>query len=445
MQQQNKHWQQQFQQSQLETSQVKQRSEQQIKEFQAEKNHLQLLVAQKQELTIQLEEQRKNMQEQLEKYLEQSKVENDELKQGIQVLHQQIQEQSQQLHALNQQSKDKDIQLQQLNQQNEEKDQSLLDKDRQMQEINQAVEEQNQELQTTKQDKEELLRLSEEKDSQLHQLRQQNADLMLQVQQPSWVMKKKDIIVCDRELGRGAYGWVKEATFQGCKVAVKCLHNYIISRYNLDLFNREMSMAARCRHPNLLQFIGATSRGDGTPYIVTELMHTSLRRLLEHEELSSDHIIPIMLGVALGLNYLHKHEPPILHRDVSSANVLLNPLPCNQWFAKLSDFGSLNFLQQSQTVNAGNPVYAAPEALDPKRGSHTPAMDTFSFGVLLHELCSRTQPLGGLTPENFKYSDWKAPESELVALIISCINQEIGKRPMMDTVVAQLKALMRSQ
>ena len=51
-------------------------------------------------------------------------------------------------------------------------------------------------------------------------------------------------------------------------------------------------------------------------------------------------------------------------------------------------------MRESQTVNAGNPVYAAPEALDPSKGSHTPAMDTFSFGVLLYEMCSRRIPTG---------------------------------------------------
>lgn len=308
-----------------------------------------------------------------------------------------------------------------------------------MQEKDQEI----QELQTIKEEKEEQIRLKQEKEAQLQQLQQEIAELKLQMQCPSWVIKKSDVILSNRELGRGAYGWVEEATFQGCRVAVKCLHNTIISSYNLELFNREMNMAARCRHPNLLQFIGATSIGDGVPYIVTELMHTSLRRLLEHRELSSDHIIPIILGVALGLNYLHKHDPPILHRDVSSANVLLNPLPSNQWFPKLADFGSINFLQKSVTTNPGNQCYAAPEALNPK-GSQTPAMDTFSFGVLLHELCSRTQPMVGLTPETFKYDNWTAPERELVSLIINCINQEISGRPKMDDVVAQLRALSRS-
>ena len=214
----------------------------------------------------------------------------------------------------------------------------------------------------------------------------------------------REINLSDKELGRGAYGWVKEATFRGCKLAVKCLHNELISEYNLHVFDREMTMAARCHYPNLLQFIGAT--GKGVPLIVTEIMHTSLRKKLERDEVSSEHIINISIGVACGLNYLHKITPsPILHRDVSSANVLLNPLPSNQW---LADFGSFNFMSKSQTVNAGNPVYAAPEALDHSKGAHSPAMDVYSFGVLLHEMCSRT---GGLNPAIVRLVNWKMPES----------------------------------
>jgi len=77
----------------------------------------------------------------------------------------------------------------------------------------------------------------------------------------------------EKEVGRGAYGWVKEATFRGCKVAVKCLHNELISDYNLHVFDREMTMAARCHHPNLLQFIGATN--EGVPYCHRNDAHKS--------------------------------------------------------------------------------------------------------------------------------------------------------------------------
>ena len=89
-----------------------------------------------------------------------------------------------------------------------------------------------------------------------------------------------------------------------------------------------MCLAAKCRHPNLLQFIGATKFNKEVPLIVTEIMQISLRKKLERGEVSSEQIINISIGVACGLNYLRKTTPsPILHRDVSSANVLLNALP----------------------------------------------------------------------------------------------------------------------
>ena len=410
---------QQFQQSQPKIDHERQ-SFKQHKRMQEEILH-QSLVAQKQMQTIQHEEQIK---EQHLENLNQLKAENSKLSQELKTTKQE---------QVNQVQKIKE-KLQQLQQENAEFKSSQQGKIH-FEQLNKLEVENRkliQDLETIKQEQEKRVQRIEGK------VQQENGEFW-----SSWVINKSDIILCERELGRGAHGWVKEATFQGCRVAVKCLHNLIISSYNLKIFNRGMNMAARCRHPNLLQFIGATSEGDGVPFIVTELMHTSLRQLLQCGKLSSNHIIPIMLGVALGLNYLHKHEPPILHRDVSSCNVLLNPLPSNQWFAKLAGFGSTNFLKQCETICPGNSVYAAPESWNYSKGGHTPAMDTFSFGILLHELCSRTYPDGTLTPESIKCTDWKAPESQLISLIISCINQEIGRRPTMDTVVTQLKVLIK--
>ena len=229
---------------------------------------------------------------------------------------------------------------------------------------------------------------------------------------------------------------MREGTFRGCKVAVKCIDNEIISPYNLRMFSREMNMAARCRHPNLMQFIAATD--EGIPLIVTELMHTSLRKILQQGQLYSNQIIPILLGAACGLNYLHKTTPnPILHRDISSANVLLNPLPNNQWHAKLSDFGSANFMIVSNTVGAGNPSYAAPEALE-SEGPHTPAMDVFSFGVLMYEMCSREFPTDKPNPSMLNSVKWDVTESRLVGMICRCLSYEIQGRPSMDDLIFEL-------
>ena len=162
-------------------------------------------------------------------------------------------------------------------------------------------------------------------------------------------------------LGKGAYGEVKVALFRGLRVATKYLHNVIISPYYLHLFTREMTIASRLRHPNLLLFIGATTQGH-PPIIVTELMATSLRDELAQRPLSREQIKSIAIDVACGLNYLHQWKPqPIIHRDLSSPNVLLKPSGANSWEAKVSDYGSANFIQQiSKTSDMpGNPAYAA--------------------------------------------------------------------------------------
>ena len=180
------------------------------------------------------------------------------------------------------------------------------------------------------------------------------------------------------------------AKFRGAQVAVKRIHNQIISRHNLQLFQREMNIAARLRHPNLIQFIGATMEWE--MMIIMELMATSLRSQLETEEYFQSKLVnAISLDVALGLNYLHLIQPdPIVHRDVSSANVLLEKLPDGKWRAKLTDYGSVNVVRRLRTKNPGSPAYAAPEASNPHIQS--PKIDMYSFGVLILEMLTGQLP-----------------------------------------------------
>ena len=178
---------------------------------------------------------------------------------------------------------------------------------------------------------------------------------------PDWVIPRNQIQLTTKSLGRGAWGEVVQGRFCGCVVAVKTIHDLILSPHNRRLFEREMDIASRCRHPCLLQFIGATN-DDHTPLFLTEVMETSLRALLQERSLSQTEITVIALDVARGLNYLHqKHPIPILHRDISSANVLLWRQG-TQWRAKVSDYGTANFKKQTMTVAPGTPIYSTPEA-----------------------------------------------------------------------------------
>ena len=178
-----------------------------------------------------------------------------------------------------------------------------------------------------------------------------------------WVISRNEIFLTNEMLGEGAWGKVLLGRFRGCKIAVKQVHNLVLSSFSRSLFEREMKIASRCRHPYLLQFIGATNEG-GPPLLVTELMETSLRALLDPplQRLSDSEISIISSDVALALNYLHQTKPlPIIHRDISSANVLLWRHG-RQWRGKVSDYGTANCIQQIMTPGPGARIYSAPEA-----------------------------------------------------------------------------------
>ena len=136
--------------------------------------------------------------------------------------------------------------------------------------------------------------------------------------------------------------------------------------------------------------------------------------------------------MARALNYLHLNTPdPIIHRDISSANVLLEEFGDN-YKAKVSDYGSANFARYTTTAGPGNPLYSAPESGDPRR--QTVKMDVYSFGLLLVEMCSGELFDNHEELIHTRISDWP----EMVGIILPCIRQDPKRRPNMDGVLTQL-------
>ena len=293
---------------------------------------------------------------------------------------------------------------------------------------------------------EEADRRAEESDRRVAEVRQQQqrslADMrqrlrecedLLQAYDAQWVVRREEIELTGPELGRGAWAMVSVAKFRGAQVAVKRIHNQLVSRHNIQLFRREMNMAAKLRHPNLVQFIGATVEGD--MMIVMEFMTTSLRRQLQSEEYFPPKVVKsISLDVARALSYLHQIKPdPIVHRDISSANVLLEPLfPPKQWRAKVTDYGSVNLVRQLNTENPGGPAYAAPEANNPRLQS--PKMDIYSFGALLLEMLT-----GGLPAREDRTALLCVVHHEqLLQLIRRCLSETIEDRPSAIAIISEL-------
>ncbi|CAH3040979.1 unnamed protein product [Pocillopora meandrina] len=272
--------------------------------------------------------------------------------------------------------------------------------------------------------------------AQVKQMEEQLTNAQGQLQEkhdqlsPDWVISRDQIQVTDKCLGRGGWGNVVKGKYCGCAVAVKQIHDLILSNHNRSLFEREMNIASRCRHPCLLQFIGATN-DEGSPLFVTELMETSLRALLKRP-LSASELFVISLDVARALNYLHQKQPfPIIHRDISSANVLLWRQG-DQWRAKVSDYGTANFMRHTMTVAPGAPIYSAPEAVTKNQ---TVKVDVYSFGVLLCEMSIQEMP----DPEKRKQQVALVSNRVIRALIRGCLQTEPEERPCMEEIIDELE------
>ena len=393
--------------------------------------------------------------------LQQSQEENNQLQQQLRQVRQESREENQQFQ--DEVTKLQHQELRQVRQESREDYQQLYDEIFQLQQQNYQLTQQNRQLQALSQ--QELNPMHQQLRKEIHQIQQQNDQLQqklhhvrdeymqeisllrqqlnqsqkeIQQFQDHWVVTKGDITMTQEVLGKGGWGEVRVAKFRGLRVAAKCLYDVILSDYNIQHFTREMEMAARIRHPNLLQFIGATR--EGSPIILSELMPTSLRKQLEKAPLPHTHILCISVDVAAALNYLHLWRPsPIIHRDVSSPNVLLEPSADGSWKAKLSDYGSANVQQRISptSVNPGSPAYSAPEAQVPIH--HSPGMDVYSYGVLLTEMVLRRLP--GSTVEERQELSFTIKWPSFKYIVTRCIATDRQSRPSIADVLQQLEKM----
>ena len=268
--------------------------------------------------------------------------------------------------------------------------------------------------------------------------RMEAVEVGVQAVEQLWVVSRDEIHFSNDILGTGGWGYVKEATYRGRKVAAKCLHRNIVSPHNQKQFEKEIKISARCRHRNLIEFIGAVL--DHPAIILIELMDANLRDALADRRVSPNHIHPIIAGVAQGLSYLHNIQPhPIIHRDVSAPNVLLKA-DDNGWIAKLSDLGSAQFAHIAHTVGPGCVLYAAPEVRQELSASQqTEKIDVYSYGVLLIEILTREMPTGSI--EDLVRS-LEPKWTHFVPLITNCTNTIPNRRPSMKQIIDQLDTIV---
>ena len=358
-----------------EIQQREENSQRQLREIQQREENSQRQLREMQQREENSQRQLREMQQREEnsqRQLTETQRQHENLQRQLQEMQQREENSQRQLREIQRREENSQRNLREFQQREENSQRRLTEMQRQQENSQMQSREMQQRLENYQQQVSTLERQLRGKEQELNELElslslaQQTINEQRRHESCDWVISRNEIQMTENCLGRGAWGSVSKGTYCGCTVAVKQIHDLILSPHNRLLFEREMNIASACRHPCLLQFIGATN-DEGTPLFVTELMEMSLRALLAQRQLSETEITVISLDVARALNYLHQKKPhPIIHRDVSSANVLLWRQG-DQWRGKVSDYGTANFMQQTMTVAPGAMIYSSPEALTPNQ------------------------------------------------------------------------------
>ncbi|KAG0546901.1 hypothetical protein BDA96_01G033500 [Sorghum bicolor] len=203
-------------------------------------------------------------------------------------------------------------------------------------------------------------------------------------------------------IGGGGFGVVYRGMLPpqpgGVEVAVKKVSQD--SRQGLREFVSEIASLSRLRHRNLVQLLGYCRRRGELLLVYDYMVNGSLDKRLfgaggNEPALSWEQRAKIVRDVAAGLLYLHEGwEQVVVHRDIKSANVLLD----GDMNGKLSDFGLARLYDHgsdSRTTHViGTLGYLAPEMI--KTGKATPSSDVFAFGAFLLEVACGRRPMESL-------------------------------------------------
>lgn len=255
-------------------------------------------------------------------------------------------------------------------------------------------------------------------------------------------------------VGAGSFGTVHRAEWHGSDVAVKVLAVQDFHDDQLKEFLREVAIMKRVRHPNVVLFMGAVTKRPHLSIVTEYLPRGSLYRLLHRpasgEVLDQRRRLRMALDVAKGVNYLHCLNPPVVHWDLKSPNLLVD----KNWTVKVCDFGLSRFKAHtfiSSKSVAGTPEWMAPEFLRGEPSNEK--SDVYSFGVILWELVTLQQPWNGLSPAQvvgavaFQNRRLTIPPNTsplLASLIEACWADDPSQRPSFKSIVDTLKKLLKS-
>lgn len=197
-------------------------------------------------------------------------------------------------------------------------------------------------------------------------------------------------------IGKGGFGEVLRGIDKntGKVVAIKQIFSEKLEGNKLRRYLGEIETMAKCNNFFLVPFVGFTTE---SPYsIVTEYMpNGSLNKYTRSrckDLLSGTQLTSIAIGIAFGM--VHLHSINIIHRDLKSANILLD----ENFFPRICDFGIARFDDPDTSIltkKIGTPNYMAPELIT--SNDYSNKVDVYAFAMILYEMAENVKPFQGMS------------------------------------------------
>jgi serine/threonine-protein kinase len=234
------------------------------------------------------------------------------------------------------------------------------------------------------------------------------------------------------------------------EIVIKVLAPELAGGVSLERFQREIELAARLQHPNIVPVLAAGEAAGLPYYTMPFVVGESLReRIARAGVLPVRDTIAILRDVARALAYAHAHG--VVHRDIKPDNVLLS-----RDYAVVADFGVAKAISAARSaadadaqaqsltltslgVSLGTPAYMSPEQAtgDPATDHRT---DIYAFGVLAYEMLTGALPFGARTPQAMMVAhvtETPAPIASkrpgipipLAAVVMRCLEKDPAARP----------------
>ncbi|NWY05254.1 RIPK2 kinase, partial [Nothoprocta ornata] len=247
-----------------------------------------------------------------------------------------------------------------------------------------------------------------------------------------------------RFLSRGAYGTVSAARHADWRVpvALKCLQGPLLESDRNHLL-KEAEILHKARFRYILPILGICNEPEFLGIVTEYMTNGSLNQLLHGKDVYPD--IPwclrfrFLYEIALGVNYLHNMNPPLLHHDLKTQNILLD----DEFHVKIADFGLSKWrvvsMSQSRSETSlpegGTIIYMPPEDYTPSQKTRASVKhDIYSYAIIMWEVMSRKQPFEEvINPLQIMYS---VSQGQRLDLSEESLSMDIPHRALVTRLIA---------